>query len=72
MTVVTLIILSILVAVLIYTKSGMIGVKLNEILGGMVGIAQYILPIGIFVIAIKLASEGSEELNPKLIQYGIL
>ena len=72
MTVVTLNILSILVAVLIYTKSGMIGVKLNEILGGMVGIAQYILPIGIFVIAIKLASEGSEELNPKLIQYGIL
>ncbi len=72
MTVVTLIILSILVAVLIYTKSGMIGVKLNEILGGMVGVAQYILPIGIFVIAIKLASEGSEELNPKLIQYGIL
>ena len=70
--VVTLIILSILLAVLIYTKSGMIGVKLNEILGGMVGIAQYILPIGIFVIAIKLASEGSEELNPKLIQYGIL
>ncbi len=71
-TVVTLIILSILLAVLIYTKSGMIGAKLNEILGGMVGIAQYILPIGIFVIAIKLASEGSEELNPKLIQYGIL
>ena len=72
MTVVTLIILSILLAVLIYTKSGIIGVKLNEILGGMLGIVQYILPIGIFVIAIKLASEGSEELNPKLIQYGIL
>ncbi len=71
-TVVTLIILSILLAVLIYTKSGVIGVKLNEILGGMLGIIQYILPIGIFVIAIKLASEGSEELNPKLIQYGIL
>lgn len=70
--VVTLIILSILLAVLIYTKSGMIGVKLNEILGGMLGIVQYILPIGIFVIAIKLASEGNEELTPKLIQYGIL
>lgn len=71
-TVVVLIILSILLAVLIYTKSGVIGLKLNEILGGMLGIVQYILPIGIFVIAIKLASEGSEELNPKLIQYGIL
>ena len=71
-TVVVLIILSILLAVLIYTKSGVIGLKLNEILGGMLGIVQYIVPIGIFVISIKLASVGSEELNPKLIQYGIL
>ena len=70
--VVSLIILSILLAVLIYTKSGMIGVKLNEILGGMLGIIQYILPIGIFAIAIKLACDGSEDLKPKLIQYGIL
>lgn len=70
--VVSLIIISILLAVLIYTKSGVIGAKLNELLGGMVGIVQYLLPIGIFVIAIKLASEGSEDLTPKLIQYGIL
>lgn len=71
-TVVTLIILSILLAVLIYTKSGVIGLKLNEILGGLLGIVQYIVPIGIFVIAIKLASEGSEELTSKLIKGGIL
>ena len=70
--VVSLIILSILLAVLIYTKSGIIGLKLNEILGGMLGIIQYVLPIGIFAIAIKLASEGTEELTPKLIQYGVL
>lgn len=70
--VVSLIIMSILLAVLIYTKSGVIGAKLNELLGGMVGIVQYLLPIGIFVIAIKLASESSEDLTPKLIQYGIL
>ena len=70
-TVVALIILSILLAVLIYTKSGVVGSKLNEILGGMMGIMQYILPIGIFAIAIKLASEGREVLTSKLIQYGI-
>ncbi len=70
--VVSLIILSILLAVLIFTKSGVVGLKLNEILGGMLGIIQYVLPIGIFVIAIKLASEGSENLLSKLIQYGIL
>ena len=36
--VITLIIVSILLAVLIYTKSGVVGLKLNEILGGMFGL----------------------------------
>ena len=71
-TVITLIILSILLAVLIFTKSGVIGIELNETLGGMFGIVQYVIPIGIFVMAIKLASEGSDDWMPKLIQYGIL
>ena len=69
--VVTLIVLSILLAVLIYTKSGTIGIKLNEILGGIMGIMQYVLPIGGLAIAIKLASDGREEITSKLIQYGI-
>ena len=71
-TVVVLIILSILLAVLIYTKSGVVGTKLNEILGGMLGVIQYVLPLGIFVVGIKLASEGNEELTAKLLQYGVL
>ena len=72
LAVVVLIVLSILLAVLIYTKSGVVGAKLNEILGGMIGITQYVLPIGIFAVAIKLACEGSETLTSKLIQYGVL
>ena len=70
--VVVLIFFSILLAVLIYTKSGFIGVKLNEILGGMLGIVQYALPIGIFVIALKIACIDKEEVAIKLLQYGIL
>jgi len=69
--VVTLIVFSILLAVLIYTKSGTIGIKLNEILGGIMGLMQYVLPIGGLAIAIKLASDGREEITSKLIQYGI-
>ena len=69
--VVILIVLSILLAVLIYTKSGTIGIKLNEILGGIMGLMQYVLPIGGLAIAIKLASDGREEITSKLIQYGI-
>ena len=69
--IVTLIVLSVLLAVLIYTKSGVIGIKLNEILGGMFGIMQYVLPIGMFIVAIKIACDGTEDLTPKLVQYGI-
>ena len=69
--VVTLIVLSILLAVLIYTKSGTVGIKLNEILGGIMGIMQYVLPIGGIAIAIKLASDGREEITSKLVQYGV-
>ena len=68
-TVITLIVLSVLLAVLVYTKSGVVGLKLNEILGGMFGIMQYVLPIGIFALGIKLASEENEDTTPKLIQY---
>ena len=71
LAIVILIMLSLLVGVLIFTKSGVIGLKLNEILGGMFGIMQYIIPIGMFAIAIKLACEERETLTAKLIQYGI-
>lgn len=68
-TVIALIAASVLLAVLIYTKSGVIGSKLNEILGGMLGIVQYVLPIGIFALAIKLACDGNEEITSKMIKY---
>lgn len=71
-TVVGLIVLSILLVVLIYAKSGVIGIKLNEVLGGMMGIIRYILPIGTFAIAIKLACADNEYLTSKLIQYTVL
>ena len=71
LTIVGLIILSILLAVLIYGKSGIIGIKLNEILGGMIGIIKYILPIGIFAVSIKVACEDKEYLTSKLMQYAI-
>ncbi len=71
-TIVALIAFSILLAVLIYTKSGVIGIKLNEVLGGMFGIIQYFLPIGIFCIGIKLAVEGKDIITSKLVQYAVL
>ena len=72
LAVVSLIILSVLLCVLIYGKSGIIGIKLNEILGGMMGIIKYILPIGTFLIGIKIALNDDEYLTSKLTQYAVL
>lgn len=71
LAVVSMIIVSILLAVLIYTNSGYIGKTLSPLLGGLIGWMKYILPIGTFAIAINLACEKKETLSPKLIQYGI-
>ena len=72
LAIVALIILSILLCVLIYGKSGIVGIKLNEILGGMMGIIKYILPIGTFAVGIKIALDDDEYLTSKLTQYAVL
>lgn len=71
LAVVGLIIFSILLAVLIYTKSGVVGIKLNEILGGMMGIIKYLVPIGTFAIGIKIACANNEYMTSKLVQFGV-
>lgn len=71
LAVVSMIIVSILLTVLIYTNSGYIGKTLSPLLGGIMGWMKYILPIGTFAIAISLACEKKETLTPKLIQYGV-
>lgn len=67
------IIFSVLLAVLLYTNSGEIGQKLNELLGGLMGVLRYVLPIGTFAIAIKMAcKEEGDYVTKRLVQYAIL
>ena len=67
------IIFSILLAVLLYTNSGAVGQKLNEVLGGLMGILRYVLPIGAFAIAIKMSCKDEEDfVTRKLVQYAIM
>lgn len=71
--VVTLIVASILLAVLIYAKTGYIGETLSPILGGIMGWIKYIIPIGTFAIAIFLAcDEDKENFMKKIMQYAVL
>ena len=72
LTICILIVLSILLGFLIYTNSGVIGVKLNEILGGMMGVTRLLLPIGILGVAIKLACTDNEYVSSKLIKFCVL
>ena len=69
--VVIMLLVSVLLAVLIYTKSGFLGEHLSPALGGVMGVIKYIIPIGTFAIAIYLAYDKKDYLITKLIQYAI-
>ena len=70
--VVIMLVISLLSAVLIYFKSGAVGQSLSSLLGGVFGIAKYIIPVGCFAIAINLIYDDKDYLVSKLIQYGII
>ena len=68
--VVSMIVISILLGVLIYMQSGFIGEHLSPMLGGIMGIIKYIVPIGTLAIAIYLAcNKGKSYPSTKLLQY---
>ncbi len=69
--VVALVLLSILLMILIYSKSGSIGQVLSPMLGGIMGFIKYIIPIGTLLIAIYMTQNDKEYMTHKLIQYGI-
>ena len=70
-SVVILILLSVLMAVLIYGKAGYIGEHLSPILGGIIGWIKFIIPIGIFIIGIGLACDKKDLVSTKLFELAI-
>ena len=68
--VITTIIFSILLTVLIYAESGYIGMVLSDFLGGMFGMIKYVLPVGSFAVAVKMACKDDDGyLSSKIFQY---
>ena len=61
-------ILSILLAVLIYGKTGYLGEKLSPILGGIIGWIKFIIPIAVFAISISIACNKKELMGTKLFE----
>ena len=69
--VVLLIVISIVLAILIYTQSGYLGKMLTSLLGGLIGWIKYLIPIGTFSLAIYIVYDDKNYLSSKLIKYAL-
>ena len=59
----------ILLTILIYAETGTLGEILSPVLGGVIGIIKYVVPLGIIGIAICLAKNDKDYLFSKICQY---
>ena len=65
--IISMIVVSILLGVLIYTNAGQIGAVISPVLGGLIGVIKYVIPVGIFITAISLIKENSSYVNTKVV-----
>ena len=70
--IITMVIFSVLLGVLIYNQSGIMGQQISSILSGVMGFIKYIVPIGTFLIAIYKLCNKKEDAYIKLFQYALL
>ena len=71
--VIVTIIFSVLLTVLIYAESGYVGIVLSDFFGGMFGVIKYVVPIGAFAVAIKMACKDDDGyISSRIFQYTLL
>ena len=72
-TVAILIVVSILLAVLIYTKSGYLGQTLSPALGGVLGYIKYLIPIALFAFSLYIAyDKDTKYYLPKIFMFVVI
>lgn len=71
-SIITMVIFSVLLGVLIYNQSGIMGQQISSILSGVMGFIKYIVPIGTFLIAIYKLCNKKEDAYIKLFPYALL
>lgn len=64
-----LLISSVISAIIIYLKTGYIGEVISPIIGGILGPVKYVLPVGIFFLAIATAKEEKKSYTSRIIQF---
>ena len=62
-------ILGILLTILIYAETGSLGQVLSPVLGGIIGVIKYIIPLGMIGISVSLVKNDKEYLISKICQY---
>ena len=67
-----LLIASVVSAIIIYLKTGYIGEVISPVIGGFVGKIKYVIPIGIFFLAIATVKEEKKSYTSKIIQYLVI
>jgi len=72
LTAASLFVLSVLLFILIYKETGLIGEKLGPVLGGLLGGVKYIIPIGIAGMAIAIVREDKNYILSKTIELLVL
>ena len=70
--VIVMILGSIILGILIYMKTGLIGETMSPILGGLIGYIKYFIPIGTFVTAIYIIYQGDKKWGAKIIQLSLI
>ncbi len=72
-TVMILIVASVILAILIYTKSGYLGKTLSPALGGVLGYIKYLIPVGLLCMGFYIAHErDTKYYSTKLVMFFIV
>ena len=62
-------VIGVLLTVLIYAETGTLGEILSPVLGGIIGVIKYVIPLGMIGISISLAKNDKDYLLSKVCQY---
>ncbi len=71
LAVISCFVIALLLIILIYGETGTMGQILSPVLGGIIGIIKYVIPLGMIGISISLAKNDKDYLFSKICQYFI-
>ena len=67
-----MIVVSVLIGVIIYQRTGYMGKSVGSILGGITGLVEMFIPIGLFIVAIVYAKDQTATAREKILEYILL